>query len=98
MMLELPMFTWASQFNISYAANVTSSSQTCTSFYTMLGFPDVQTTSLCNDASNTFNFVKNATNNQGYFKSALALTSVYLYKNKFNTANAGYWDMFLSIT
>ena len=25
MMLELPMFTWASQFNISYAANVTSS-------------------------------------------------------------------------
>lgn len=38
MQLEFPMFTYASQFNISYAANVTSSGQTCTSFYTMLGF------------------------------------------------------------
>jgi hypothetical protein len=63
MMLELPMFTWASQFNISYAANVTSSGQTCVSFYTMLGFPIVQTTALCGDVSGTFNFALNTTNN-----------------------------------
>ena len=98
MMLELPMFTWASQFNISYAANVTSSGQTCESFYTMIGFPTAQMTGLCADSSNTFNFVYNATNNQGYFKSALALTSVYLYRNKFDTANAQYWSLFLKLT
>jgi hypothetical protein len=98
MMIELPMFTYASQFNISYAANVTSSGQSCNSFYTMLGFGITETTALCNDATNTFNFAYNATNNQGYFKSALALTSIYLYKNKFNTANAGYWNLFISLT
>jgi hypothetical protein len=57
MMLELPMFTWASQFNISYAANVTSLGQDCSSFYTIIGFPTAQTAALCADASNTFNFV-----------------------------------------
>jgi|688.fasta_scaffold99549_3 hypothetical protein len=98
MMLELPMFTWASQFNISYAANVTSSGQTCESFYTMLNFPIVQTTALCGDVSGTFNFAPNTPNNEGYFKSALALTSIYLYRNKFDTANAGYWNLFLSLT
>jgi hypothetical protein len=64
----------------------------------MLGFGETQTTALCNDASNTFNFVNNSTNNQGYFKSAVALSSVYLYRNKFNTANADYWDLFLNLT
>lgn len=63
MMLELPMFTWASQLNISYAANVTSSSQDCSSFYTLIGFPTAQMTGLCADASNTFNFLYNATDN-----------------------------------
>jgi len=63
MMLELPMFTLASQFNISYAANVTSSGQDCSGFYTMLGFGAVQTTALCNDVSGTFNFALNTTKN-----------------------------------
>lgn len=98
MQLEFPMFTYASQFNISYAANVTSSGQTCTSFYTMLGFPQTQTDALCNDATNTFNFVSDPNNNADYFKSALALTSVYLYGGNFNTANAGYYDLFLELT
>lgn len=92
------MFTYASQFNISYAANVTSNGQTCTSFYTMLGFPQKQTDALCNDATNTFNFVSNPSNNQDYFKSALALTSIYLYGGNFNTAGANYYQLFLDLT
>jgi len=41
--LELPLFTYASQFNISYASNVTSSGQTCLSFYqNVLQWPTTQ--------------------------------------------------------
>lgn len=101
MTLELPLFTYASQFNISYAANVTDTgiNQTCESFYTML-IPSKASavTALCNDPDGIFNFVYNATNYQGYFKSAVALSSVYLYSNRFNTANANYYDHFLSLT
>lgn len=97
MQLEFPMFTYASQFNISYAQNVTTG-QTCDSFYTMLGFNQGNTTALCTDPTNTFNFVSDPTNYNDYFKSALALTSIYLYGNNFNTANANYYDTFTSLT
>jgi hypothetical protein len=93
------MFTYASQFNISYAQNVTSSGQNCNSFYTgVLTFPQDKADALCNDSTNTFNFMLNPTNDQDYFKSALALTSVYLYGGNFNTANANYYELFLQIT
>jgi hypothetical protein len=99
MRLELPMFTLASQFNISYAQNVTASSQTCSSFYTdIFKWPTTQVTSLCNDVTNTFNFKNDPTNNMGYFKTAVALTSVYLYGSKFDTANAGYYSLFMALT
>jgi hypothetical protein len=99
MRLELPMFTLASQFNISYSANVTNNDMTCVDFYsTVFLWPSTQTDALCNDASNTFNFVNNPLNNQGYIKTAIALTSVYLYGNKFNTANADYFSTFMALT
>lgn len=99
MTLEFPMFTIASQLNISYSANVTSSGQNCNSFYkTILNFPNEQSNNLCNDPSNTFNFVYNTTNYQQYIKTAVALTSVYLYGNKFNTANANYFETFQNLT
>jgi hypothetical protein len=53
---------------------------------------------LCNDPSNTFNFVNNPDNFQGYIKSTIALTTVYLYSNNFDTANAGYYNTFKSLT
>lgn len=59
MLLEFPMFTYASQFNISFAANVTQG-QTCTSFYeTILQWPTTQSEALCSDPSGTFSFVNN---------------------------------------
>lgn len=62
MALEFPMFTIASQLNISYAQNITGG-QDCRHFYnSILMFPNEQTTNLCNDPSNTFNFVNNGTN------------------------------------
>lgn len=64
----------------------------------MLKFQQAQIDALCNDATNTFNFVSDPTNNNDYFKSALALTSVYLYGNNFNTANANYYDLFVQLT
>jgi hypothetical protein len=98
MQLELPMFIAASQLNISYAVNVTNG-QTCNSFYTtQLGFSQDATNGLCNDATGTFNWMHDANNNQGYFKTAVALTSIYLYGNAFNTANADYYDLFLNLT
>lgn len=74
------MFIWSSQFNISYAANVTSSAQTCVGFYTnVLGWT-TSADGLCNnDATGFFNFTNDASNNNGYFQSTLALTSIYLY-------------------
>lgn len=53
---------------------------------------------MCNDASNTFNFVNNPDNFQGYIKTTMALTTVYLYSNKFDTANAGYYNIFHNLT
>jgi len=80
MQYELPMFIWSSQFNISYAANVTSSSQDCMSFYTNILGWTTSANNLCNnDAFGWFNFTNDQTNNNGYFLSALALTSIYLY-------------------
>jgi hypothetical protein len=48
MQYELPMFTWSSQFNISYAANVTSSQQTCVGFYTNILGWTTSADGLCN--------------------------------------------------
>ena len=80
MQYELPMFILSSQFNISYAANVTSSAQDCVGFYTdILGWTDAADGLCNNDATGFFNFTYDATNNNGYFQSALALTSIYLY-------------------
>jgi hypothetical protein len=99
MRLELPMFIYASQFNVSYSANVTNNGMTCTDFYmNILEWPSGVTANLCNDASNTFNFVKNEDNFQGYIKTAVALTSIFLYGNKFDTANAGYYSTFQALT
>jgi len=79
MQYELPMFIWSSQFNISYAANVTSSAQDCVGFYTNILGWTTSAVGLCNDANGVFNFAYDASNNNGYFQSALALTSIYLY-------------------
>lgn len=80
MQLELPLFTWATQFNSSYMANVTSLGQTCNSFYTDVAlFPREQADALCADKTNTFNFVNVPDGNQGYFQTAVALTSIWLY-------------------
>ena len=99
MRLELPMFLYASQFNVSYSANVTNNDLNCLGFYqNVLQWPSAQADALCADPSNTFNFVKNPDNFQGYIKTCVALTSVFLYANKFNTANAGYYDTFQSLT
>jgi hypothetical protein len=99
MMIELPMFTYASQCNISYALNVTNNNQTCMDFYqNTLLLSNAEATALCSDSSNTFNFVNNPTNYQGYIKTCVALTSIYLYGNNYNTANAGYYATFLALT
>lgn len=57
-----------------------------------------QTDALCSDPSNTFNFVYNSTNYQGYIRTCVALTSIYLYNDKFNTANAHYYNTFAALT
>lgn len=99
MQLELPMFTLASQFNISYSANVTNNQMDCNGFYmNVFQWPSQQADALCADTSNTFNFVNNPTNNQGYIKTAIALTSIYLYGNKFDTANQDYYGTFMNLT
>ena len=64
----------------------------------MLAFPSNVTDALCADPSNTFNFAESSKPNVNFFESTVALTSVYLYGSKFNTANANYWDTFLSLT
>jgi len=57
MMVEFPMFTYASQCNITYSANVTNNGQTCTSFYmNSLNMNQATADKLCGDSSNTFNF------------------------------------------
>jgi hypothetical protein len=94
MQIELPMFIAASQLNITYAQNTTSG-MNCMSFYeTILGFTTQVSTSLCADSSNTFNWQYDSNNYQAYFKTAVALTSVYMYGSAFNTANAGYFELF----
>lgn len=55
MQLEVPLFTLASSFNMSYAANTT---QTCNNFYTStISLDAAAATALCADPSNTFNFM-----------------------------------------
>lgn len=77
MRLELPLFTYASQFNVSYAANVTSSNIDCSTFYTTIfQFDATSTAALCADTSNTFNFVNDPTNYNGYFTTAVALSTI----------------------
>lgn len=54
MQLEVPLFTLASSFNMSYAANST----TCNNFYlTTITLDAAAATALCADPSNTFNFM-----------------------------------------
>lgn len=99
MQLELPMFLMASQFNISYSYNVTNNGMDCLTFYmNVLQWPSETSNALCNDTTNTFNFVYNPNNYQGYIKTCVALSSVFLYGNKFNTANAGYYQRFFQLT
>jgi hypothetical protein len=99
MLLEFPMFTLASQFNISYAFNVTNAGMNCTQFYeNILLWPTTTSASLCSDPSGTFNFQNNSTDFQGYIKTSIALTSIYLYSNKYNTAEADYFDTFTALT
>ncbi len=58
MRLELPMFIYASQLNISYSFNVTNNDLDCKIFYDLkFQFPSNVTSALCNDTSNTFNWV-----------------------------------------
>lgn len=93
------MFTLASQFNVSYTANVTNNGLDCNSFYmNIFEWPSQQADALCNDVTNTFNFAYNPDNYQGYIKTAVALTSIYLYGGKFDTANADYWNLFQYLT
>jgi hypothetical protein len=55
MQLEVPLFTLATAFNMSYIANTT---QTCDDFYTNTISLDSATAALlCADPSNTFNFM-----------------------------------------
>ena len=83
MQYEFPMFIMSSQFNISYAANVTNNGQTCVEFYTNILNMGSSADNLCNqDIFGWFNFTMNPTNNNGYFQSTLALTSIYLYHDK----------------
>jgi len=57
------MFTLASQFNVSYSANVTNNGLTCNTFYmNIFEWPSNVADSLCNDVTNTFNFVNNPNN------------------------------------
>jgi hypothetical protein len=100
MQIELPMFILASQFNMTYWQGVQSSNWNCTNFYeTQLSFPSTQAIALCtNDTSNTFNFLNDTNNFQGYIKTCVALTSIYLYGNMFNTASANYANLFSAIT
>jgi hypothetical protein len=53
MQLEVPLFTLASSFNMSYAANST----TCNGFYTSISLDATAAAALCADPSNTFNFM-----------------------------------------
>ena len=96
MNLELPLFTMASQMNITYA----TTAATCTYFYTttLLITNTTVVTNLCADPSNTFNFVQNTTDNQDYIKTSIALMSVYFYGSNFNTANANYYSTFKELT
>lgn len=52
---------------------------------------------LCNDPTNTFNWVKGP-GDEGYFKTALALLTVYFYGNNFNIADAGYYMEFINLS
>ena len=98
MQLELPLFIYAAQLNVSYSVNVTVLGQDCNGFYSSnLFFPQEATDALCNDATNTFNWVKGP-GTEGYFKTALALLSGYFYELNFNTANANYYELFLNLT
>ena len=63
MQLEVPLFTLASAFNMSYIANTT---QNCDDFYlSTITLDAAAATALCADPSNTFNFMLNTENNQG---------------------------------
>ena len=63
MRLELPMFIYASQFNVSYSANVTNNGLDCEGFYmNVLQWTSATSKDLCKDTSNTFNFVYNPKN------------------------------------
>ena len=64
----------------------------------VLQWPSNVANNLCNDTSNTFNFVNNPNNFQGYIKTTVALTSIFLYGNNFDTANAGYYNTFSALT
>lgn len=80
MNLELPLFTIASQVNITYHQNVTNDLMDCQIFYTNYILLDAPTaTSLCADPSNTFNFAENPSDYQAYIKSSIALMSVYFF-------------------
>lgn len=97
MQLELPLFTYASEFNITFAANAFGTMD-CNSWYTtILNWDTATASALCSDSSNTFNW-NNAGGNQGYFKTAVALLTIYFYNFSFNTANAGYYSKFASLT
>jgi hypothetical protein len=96
MSLELPLFTMASQMNISYTTNNTE----CAFFYntTCMILDQTVVNSLCSDPSNTFNFVRNTTENQDYISTSIALMSIYFYGPDFNTANAFYYSRFEALT
>lgn len=98
MQLELPMLTLASQFNISYAANMTSvTGFGCNYFYTtVLQFPQTQADALCANAIFGFNFDNN--NFQGYIQTAVALTNLYLYDNRFPGPSTDYYQVFSTVT
>jgi hypothetical protein len=89
MQLEFPLFTLASQFSISYGVNSTNG-QTCQDFYSqILLWPQTQTDALCSDPSNTFNFVPDS--QMGYFRTSVALSTIYLYDDQFDTANQSFY-------
>jgi hypothetical protein len=49
----------------------------CSTFYTTIfQFDATSTAALCADTSNTFNFVNDATNYNGYFTTAVALSTI----------------------
>jgi len=74
---------------------VTSSGQTCNTFYTQwLLFPQAKADALCADST----FGWNNDPKLGYFETALALLSCYFYGTNFNVANKNYITTFLAIT